>query len=64
MLAYRTPARHRHQAPACFGVGAQAWLQGKLFVATLIETLIAIGERFSPWDYFLPTEPEATQPLA
>lgn len=28
--------------------GAKAWLQGKLLVACLIETLIAIGERFSP----------------
>lgn len=37
-------------------VGAKAWLQGKLFVATLIETLIAVGERFSPWGYFLPQE--------
>ena len=35
-------------------VGAKAWLQGKIFVATLIETLIAIGERFSPWGYDLP----------
>jgi hypothetical protein len=40
-------------------VGAKAWLQGKLFVATLIETLIVIGERFSPWGYFLP---QARQP--
>jgi hypothetical protein len=45
-------------------VGAKAWLQGKLFVATLIETLIAVGERFSPWGYFLPEEPAAAQPLA
>lgn len=37
-------------------VGAKAWLQGKLFVATLIETLIVVGERFSPWGYFLPEE--------
>jgi hypothetical protein len=37
-------------------VGAKAWLQGKLFVATLIETLTALGERFSPWGYFLPEE--------
>jgi hypothetical protein len=35
-------------------VGAKAWLQGKLFVATLLETLIAVGERFSPWGYRLP----------
>lgn len=41
-------------------LGAKAWLQGKLFVATLIETLIAVGERFSPWGYFLPEEPRAT----
>lgn len=31
--------------------GARAWLQGKLFVATLVETLIAAGEAFSPWGY-------------
>lgn len=34
--------------------GAKAWLQGKLLIATLIETLIAIGDRFSPWGYYLP----------
>lgn len=45
-------------------VGAKAWLQGKLFVATLIETLIAVGERFSPWGYFLPEEQRPAQPLA
>jgi len=45
-------------------VGAKAWLQGKLFVATLIETLIAVGERFSPWGYFLPEEQRPTQSLA
>lgn len=31
--------------------GARAWLQGKLFVATLVETLIAAGDTFSPWGY-------------
>ncbi len=40
-------------------IGAKAWLQGKIFVATLIETLIAVGERFSPWGYDLP-EPDGT----
>jgi DDE family transposase len=45
-------------------VGAKAWLQGKLFVATLIETLIAVGERFSPWGYFLPQEQRPAQSLA
>lgn len=32
-------------------LGAQAWLQGKLLVACLIETLILTAERFSPWGY-------------
>lgn len=45
-------------------VGAKAWLQGKLFVAALIETLIAVGERFSPWGYFLRPTPAAALPLA
>jgi hypothetical protein len=45
-------------------VGAKAWLQGKLFVATLIETLIAVGERFSPWGYFLPHNRQPAVPLA
>ena len=45
-------------------VGAKAWLQGKLFVATLIETLIAVGERFSPWGYFLPEERQPSLPMA
>jgi hypothetical protein len=44
--------------------GAKAWLQGKLFVATLIATLIAVGERFSPWGYFLPAEQAETMPVA
>jgi hypothetical protein len=45
-------------------VGAKAWLQGKLFVATLVEMLIATGERFSPWGYFLPEDSAAALPLA
>ena len=44
--------------------GAKAWLQGKLLVATLIEMLIAVGERFSPWGYFLRTAPRTSLPLA
>lgn len=35
--------------------GAKAWLQGKLLVASLIETLIAVGDHFSPWGYYLPS---------
>lgn len=31
--------------------GAKAWLQGKLLVACLLETLISAGERFFPWGY-------------
>lgn len=45
-------------------VGAKAWLQGKLFVATLIEMLIAVGERFSPWGYFLPESRATVLPVA
>lgn len=44
--------------------GAKAWLQGKLFVATLIEMLIAVGERFSPWGYFCHASSRASLPLA
>lgn len=32
-------------------IGAKAWLQGKLLAAVIIETLISMGERFSPWGY-------------
>jgi hypothetical protein len=45
-------------------VGAKAWLQGKLFVASLIETLIAVGERFSPWGYFLPQDRQPAVSMA
>jgi len=31
--------------------GAHAWLQGKILVAILIECMIALAERFSPWGY-------------
>ncbi|MBL8399087.1 MAG: transposase [Candidatus Accumulibacter sp.] len=31
--------------------GARAWLQGKLLVACLIETLILTTKRFSSWKY-------------
>lgn len=31
--------------------GAQAWLQGKLLIACLVEKLILTAERFSPWGY-------------
>lgn len=34
--------------------GAKAWLHGKLFVAMLIEAMIACGEKFSPWGYPTP----------
>jgi hypothetical protein len=35
-------------------IGAKAWLQGQLLAAVIIETLINLGERFSPWGYPLP----------
>jgi hypothetical protein len=44
--------------------GAKAWLQGKLLVATLIEMLITVGERFSPWGYLLPSSQRTALPLA
>ena len=44
--------------------GAKAWLQGKLWVAALIEMLIAVGERFSPWGYYCDTSPRTPLPLA
>lgn len=43
--------------------GAQAWLQGKLLVACLLEALISAGERFFPWGYPLP-EPGDALPVA
>jgi len=43
--------------------GAKAWLQGKLFVAILIETLIALADRFFPWGYPLAPDPPSL-PLA
>lgn len=36
--------------------GAKAWLHGKLFVAFLIESMIACGDRFSPWGYPTPEQ--------
>lgn len=44
--------------------GAKAWLQGKLFVAALIELLIATGERFSPWGYLQSRRQTAPLPVA
>lgn len=42
---------------------AQAWLQGKLLVAILIESLFALAERFFPWGYPLEAD-SPTLPLA
>lgn len=44
--------------------GAKAWLQGKLLVACLIETLIQTAEHFSPWGYPGAPTNEAALPLA
>ncbi|MFC6839039.1 transposase [Xanthomonas theicola] len=43
--------------------GAKAWLQGNVFVSVLIESLLVVGGRFSPWGY-LPASGQATVPLA
>jgi Transposase DDE domain len=37
--------------------GAASWLQGKLMVAFLIETMLLAAERISPWGYPLETAP-------
>ena len=42
-------------------LSAQAWLEGKLFVALLIERMIHTAEAISPWGYNLATPP---QPVA
>ena len=43
---------------------AMAWLQGKLFVAFLLESLLHYGESFSPWGYPLPeAEPPQSLPV-
>jgi hypothetical protein len=44
--------------------GARAWLQGKLFVACLIEKLVLTAERFSPWGYDATPQPQASHPIA
>lgn len=40
-------------------IGAKAWLQGKLLAAVIIEALISMGQRFSPWGYPLLDFPSA-----
>ncbi|MDL2317451.1 hypothetical protein LJC59_10365, partial [Desulfovibrio sp. OttesenSCG-928-A18] len=42
---------------------SRAWLQGKLFVAMLLETFIRAGEAFFPWGYPIPVE-ESEKSLA
>ncbi len=44
--------------------GAKAWLQGKLLVACLIESLILTAERFSPWGYPSQRPGAAAAPVA
>jgi len=49
------------QLPKRADASARAWLHGKLFVALLIERLIAAADAFSPWGHALRGPP---QPLA
>jgi len=44
--------------------GAKAWLQGKLFVACLIERLVALGEHFSPVEHSEHERESSTAPMA
>ena len=43
---------------------ARAWLHGKIFMAFLVEALVAAGERFFPWGYPLgPDVPKIPMPM-
>ena len=43
---------------------ARAWLHGKIFIAFLVEALVAAGERFFPWGYPLcPDVPKIPMPM-
>ena len=44
--------------------GAKAWLQGKLFVACLIERLITLGDHFSPVESTQHEEESGSAPLS
>ena len=47
------------QLPKRCDASARAWLHGKLFVALLIERLIAAAEALSPWGYALGQSPQS-----
>jgi hypothetical protein len=49
------------QLPKRADASARAWLHGKLFVALLVERLLAAADTFSPWGYPLGSD---AQPLA
>jgi hypothetical protein len=49
------------QLPKYSDASSQAWLNGKLLVAMLVEKLWQYAEHFSPWGYDLP---EPAEPLA
>lgn len=53
------------QLPKRADASARAWLHGKLFVALLVERLLAAAETFSPWGYPLtaPPQPLAREPV-
>jgi hypothetical protein len=42
-------------------ISCRAWLHGKLFVALLIERMIAMANSFSPWGYQLEETPESVE---
>ena len=53
------------QLPKRADGSARAWLHGKLFVALLVERLLAAAETLSPWGYPLasPAQPLAREPV-
>lgn len=47
--------------PKADPVSCRAWLHGKLFVALLVERMIAAANSFSPWGYQLETSQESVE---
>jgi Transposase DDE domain len=47
--------------PKADPVSCRAWLHGKLFVALLVERMIAAANSFSPWGYELETAPQSVE---
>jgi IS4 transposase len=51
------------QVPKKKAASAQAWMQGKILTALLIERLLCEARFFSPWGYPLRREQQPVEPL-